>query len=218
MRNACMLSCFDRVQLFATPWAVCSPPGSSDHGILQVRILEWVPIPFSRGSSWPRDRTCVSCSSCTGRWVLYPLSHEGSPLLGSLCCRPLGAGGTINPEAQSRDPSCREMNEAGGVGKEERIQGKCRVMRCEFLGGKVWTKGKRCRFLSRRITCLKPLRYTDSFEQGLTPVLFLNPISIHQSRQESIHTYSAYSFHSDDIFILTDSVVSEAAPSPYHRV
>ena len=38
----------------------CSPPGSSVHGILQARILEWVAIPFSRGSSWPRDQTQVS--------------------------------------------------------------------------------------------------------------------------------------------------------------
>ena len=38
----------------------CSPPGSSVHGILQARILEWVVIPFSRGSSQPRDRTQVS--------------------------------------------------------------------------------------------------------------------------------------------------------------
>ena len=38
----------------------CSPPGSSVHGILQARILEWVAIPFSRGSSQPRDRTQVS--------------------------------------------------------------------------------------------------------------------------------------------------------------
>ena len=36
-----------------------SPPGSSVHGILQTRILEWVAISFSRGSSWPRDRTQV---------------------------------------------------------------------------------------------------------------------------------------------------------------
>ena len=35
----------------------CSPPGSSVHGILQARILEWVAISFSRGSSQPRDRT-----------------------------------------------------------------------------------------------------------------------------------------------------------------
>ena len=39
----------------------CSPPGSSAHGILQARILEWVAISFSRGSSRPRDRTWVSC-------------------------------------------------------------------------------------------------------------------------------------------------------------
>ena len=39
----------------------CSPPGSSVHGILQARILEWVAMPSSRGSSRPRDWTQVSC-------------------------------------------------------------------------------------------------------------------------------------------------------------
>ena len=39
----------------------CSPPGSSIHGILQARILQSVAISFSRGSSWPRDGTQVSC-------------------------------------------------------------------------------------------------------------------------------------------------------------
>ena len=43
----------------------CSLPGASVHGILQARILEWVAIFFSRGSSWPRDQTQVSCT--TGR-------------------------------------------------------------------------------------------------------------------------------------------------------
>ena len=38
-----------------------SPPGPSVHGILQARILEWVAIPFTRGSSPPRDWTWVSC-------------------------------------------------------------------------------------------------------------------------------------------------------------
>ena len=38
----------------------CSLPGSSAHGILQSRILEWVSIPSSRGSSWPRDQTLAS--------------------------------------------------------------------------------------------------------------------------------------------------------------
>ena len=49
----------------------CSPPGPSVHGILQARILEWVAISFSRGSSWPRDRTQISGVSCTGRRILY---------------------------------------------------------------------------------------------------------------------------------------------------
>ena len=39
----------------------CSLPGSSVHGILQARILEWIAVPFSGGSSWPRDQTQVSC-------------------------------------------------------------------------------------------------------------------------------------------------------------
>ena len=41
----------------------CSLPGSSIHGILQARVLEWVAISFSRGSSQPRDRTQVSCTA-----------------------------------------------------------------------------------------------------------------------------------------------------------
>ena len=41
----------------------CSPPGSSVHGVLQARILEWVAISFSRGSSQPRDQTLVSCTA-----------------------------------------------------------------------------------------------------------------------------------------------------------
>ena len=58
----------------------CSPSDSSVHGILQARILEWIAIPFSRGSSWPRDRTHISYVSYIGRQILYPLSHLGSPL------------------------------------------------------------------------------------------------------------------------------------------
>ena len=50
----------------------CSPPGSSVPGILQARILEWVAICFSRGSSWPRDQTYVSCIAgrCFNLWAI----------------------------------------------------------------------------------------------------------------------------------------------------
>ena len=51
----------------------CSPPGSSLHGNLQARILEWVAMPSSRGSSRSRDQTCASCVSCiAGRFFTEP--------------------------------------------------------------------------------------------------------------------------------------------------
>ena len=53
----------------------CSLPGSSIHGILQARILEWVAMSFSRGSSQPRNRTWVFCLQAD----FLPVSHKGSP-------------------------------------------------------------------------------------------------------------------------------------------
>ena len=58
----------------------CSLPGFSVHGILQARVLEWVAMLSSMGSSQPRDQTKVSYISCVGRRVLYLLSHQGSPM------------------------------------------------------------------------------------------------------------------------------------------
>ena len=55
-----------------------SLPGSSVHGIFQARILEWVAISSSRGSSQHRDQTHISYASCVDRWVLYYESHLGS--------------------------------------------------------------------------------------------------------------------------------------------
>ena len=64
----CLLSHFSHVRLFSTAWTVaCQAPLSM--GILPTRILEWVTIPSSRGSSLPRDQTRVFHISCTGRWV-----------------------------------------------------------------------------------------------------------------------------------------------------
>ena len=53
----------------------CSLPGSSVHGILQVRIVQGVAIPFSRGSSWPRDQTQVSYTA--GRFFTIWATREG---------------------------------------------------------------------------------------------------------------------------------------------
>ena len=56
----------------------CGPPASSIHGILQSKVLEWVAISSSRGSSWPRAWTQVSYISFIGRQVLYCQYHLGS--------------------------------------------------------------------------------------------------------------------------------------------
>ena len=48
-----------------------SPPGFSVHGIFQARVLEWIAISYSRGSSRPRDRTHVSWLSCSGRQFFF---------------------------------------------------------------------------------------------------------------------------------------------------
>ena len=58
----------------------CSPPGSSAHGILWARILEWVAISCPRGSSQPRDRICVSCGSCIAGG-LFTTEPPGKPNL-----------------------------------------------------------------------------------------------------------------------------------------
>ena len=60
---------------------LCDPhglylPGSSVLGIFQARVLEWLAISFSRGSSWPRDQTRVSCIA-----VRLHLSHQGSLIM-----------------------------------------------------------------------------------------------------------------------------------------
>ena len=54
-RSVCCVLCCSR----------SSPPDSSVHGIFQARTLKWVAISSSRGSSWLRDRTYISCISCT---------------------------------------------------------------------------------------------------------------------------------------------------------
>ena len=62
------LSCL----ILCNPIDCRNPPGSSVHAILQERILEWVAISSSRGSSQSSDQSRVSCGSCIGRWILYP--------------------------------------------------------------------------------------------------------------------------------------------------
>ena len=77
----CVLCCAQLLQLCLT---LCSPldyspPGSSVHGILQARMLEWVAMPFSRGSSQPRDWTGVSYINLHWQVRSLPLAPPGKP-------------------------------------------------------------------------------------------------------------------------------------------
>ena len=65
-RAECLQSC----PTFCDP-IVCSTHGSCVHVILQAGILQWISISFCRGSSWPRDWSCVSSGSCIGKCVLF---------------------------------------------------------------------------------------------------------------------------------------------------
>ena len=73
--------CAESLQLCLTLCNPMDPLGSSFHWILQARILEWVAMPSSRGSSWPRGKMPISEVSCIGRWVLITSCHTWSP-----CC------------------------------------------------------------------------------------------------------------------------------------
>ena len=67
----------------------CRLPGSSVHEILQARILEWVAISFSRGSSHPRDRTWVSCIA--GRcFTIRAIREAQKEYCSGLTCPPPG--------------------------------------------------------------------------------------------------------------------------------
>ena len=57
----------------------CSPPGSSVHGSLQERILEWVAMPSSRGFSWSRDGTCILSPALAGRFFTTSATWEALP-------------------------------------------------------------------------------------------------------------------------------------------
>ena len=93
----------------------CSPPGSSVHGILQARILEWVAMSSSRGSSQPRDQTCVSYVSCIGRRFLYHECHLGIGHLAS--CKQPPSESSISPHGRKSPQRLKRHGFNPWVGK-----------------------------------------------------------------------------------------------------
>ena len=112
----------------------CSLPGSSIRGILQAKILEWVAIPFSRESSWPRDQTWVSCIA--GELFTVCATREGN--LSSMCLpNPLWEGGrdSVNQEEtwsrRAGVAKCCSFNLLSG----DCLSVDCMCVSCCFLGG-----------------------------------------------------------------------------------
>ena len=106
----------------------CGPPGSSVHGIFQARILEWVAICSSRGSSPPRDWTHFCCVSCIAEDCLL-LSHWWSPICSNRCwchhslsekCKSRPQWGAILHQSEwLRSKSLQAINAGEGVEKRE---------------------------------------------------------------------------------------------------
>ena len=101
------------------PCGNCSPPGSSIHGILQVGILEWVAITFSRGSSQLRDQTRVSCIC---RQILYYWATREASWVSNL----------FSNDAQKKRISAFVC--PGSWDKGGRKNNKAKVVKCSHLG------------------------------------------------------------------------------------
>ena len=95
----------------------CGPPGSFVHGICQARIVEWVAMPSSRGSSWPRDQT-MSPAAPVLQANSLPLSHQGSPIweTGSLKSQ----GTTSNSTQCAKLVACPEVS---GDSRKKALEG-----------------------------------------------------------------------------------------------
>ena len=132
----CMLSC----STLCDPMD-CSPPGSSLHGISQARVLEWVAISYSRGSSQPRNQTYISCISCFGRWVLYrltqDLSHRWTSMWGQQ-----GLGGGELEDGCGVGPECSSIWDLGAQ---------------ESLKLQVGSFSRRARFFTHTHNLIQPL-------------------------------------------------------------
>ena len=79
--SACMLNCVWLCNLMDY-----SPPDSVVHELFQAKILKWIAISYSRGSSWPKDLTCISCTSYIGRQIFYHCTTWEALTIALQCC------------------------------------------------------------------------------------------------------------------------------------
>ena len=129
----------------------CNPPGSSVLGILQERILVWVAIPFSKGSSWPRDQIQVSWIAGT----FFIISHQRSPCLANISLNlkaskvTLRGGSVFSSFCYPGLPDLLRAVKTQAYGKELLKVHETRLQPAEFVGGTQADKvagacGQRC--------------------------------------------------------------------------
>ena len=118
-----MLSHFSCVRLFVTLWTVAHHDPLSIR-ILQARILKWVAMPSSRGSSQPRDPNHISYVSCIGRQVLYHQGHLESPY--HLYVESEKYNKLVNKTKTKRNHRYRQQT-SGYCGERKRVRGNTRV-------------------------------------------------------------------------------------------
>ena len=98
--------------------ALCNPTDCTVYGILQARILEWVAFPVSRGSSWPRNQTRVSCIA--GRFFTSWTTREAQFLTISGCCTALSQTGMLYKHIFSLDSMNHIFLENSQLGDKKR--------------------------------------------------------------------------------------------------
>ena len=97
----------------------CSLPGSSVRGILQARILEWIAISFSRGSSWPRDWSWVSCIA--SRFFYHWATRETLNNFKVYLCTSYYTKSTVERRLQVQTSKCQSFQEASGEWKSVNV-------------------------------------------------------------------------------------------------
>ena len=147
----------------------CNPPGSSVHGILQARILKWVAVPFSRGSSQPRNRTQVS--------------HTGGGFFTNWATRETLWIDAYNQEQTVLQTACPEEGRGQQLGGEELFL-KIRIflfLALFFLIQRQYQLYMLRKFNNTEIikikvkTCL-PIFWPDSWAVGLAPTIKHSPL------------------------------------------
>ena len=118
----------------------CHPPGSSVHGISQARILEWVAISSSRGSSQPRDGTHISCTSCISRdsLQLCPGKPPFEPLVDVSSLQSQATAGFIHAIDAGHPPWEHSCPKAVPKWYPSQCQGQASLLEFPYIKATLW--------------------------------------------------------------------------------